>query len=40
MLYTVIVQLEEEVEISRLGKELVPKSQLMPYFDRPFIPKK
>ncbi|KAL6587554.1 hypothetical protein OROMI_000532 [Orobanche minor] len=29
----------EEEEIRRLRKELVPKAQQMPYFDRPFIPK-
>ncbi|XP_038989973.1 uncharacterized protein LOC103718198 isoform X2 [Phoenix dactylifera] len=33
-------KLEEEEEIRRLRKELVPKAQPMPYFDRPFIPKK
>ncbi|KAI9121131.1 hypothetical protein K1719_008164 [Acacia pycnantha] len=32
-------KLEEEEEIRRLRKELVPKAQPMPYFDRPFIPK-
>lgn len=30
----------EEEEIQRLRKEMVPYAQLMPYFDRPFIPKK
>ncbi|KAL6499141.1 hypothetical protein OROHE_026169 [Orobanche hederae] len=30
----------EEEEIRRLRKELVPKAQQMPYFDRPFIPKR
>ncbi|ONK54828.1 uncharacterized protein A4U43_UnF10910 [Asparagus officinalis] len=33
-------QLEEEEEIKRLRRELVPKAQPMPYFDRPFVPKK
>ncbi|URE11851.1 Targeting protein for Xklp2 (TPX2) [Musa troglodytarum] len=33
-------KLEEEEEIRRLRKELVPKAQPMPYFDRPFIPRK
>ncbi|XP_057525179.1 microtubule-destabilizing protein 60-like [Amaranthus tricolor] len=33
-------KLEEEEEIRRLRKELVPKAQPMPYFDRPFIPKR
>ncbi|OAY82284.1 Protein TPX2 [Ananas comosus] len=33
-------KLEEEEEIRRLRKELVPKAQPMPYFDRPFVPKK
>ncbi|KAJ6766537.1 TARGETING PROTEIN FOR XKLP2 [Salix purpurea] len=29
----------EEEEVRRLRKELVPKAQPMPYFDRPFIPR-
>ena len=33
-------KLEEEEMIRQLRKELVPKAQPMPYFDRPFIPKK
>ncbi|CAL9174850.1 unnamed protein product [Musa hybrid cultivar] len=33
-------KLEEEEEIRRLRRELVPKAQPMPYFDRPFVPKK
>ncbi|WOK92307.1 hypothetical protein Cni_G00998 [Canna indica] len=33
-------KMEEEEEIRRLRRELVPKAQPMPYFDRPFIPKK
>ncbi|WOL15456.1 targeting protein for Xklp2-A-like [Canna indica] len=33
-------KLEEEEEIRRLRRELVPKAQPMPYFDRPFIPRK
>uniref|UniRef100_A0A7C9DQ81 TPX2 C-terminal domain-containing protein n=1 Tax=Opuntia streptacantha TaxID=393608 RepID=A0A7C9DQ81_OPUST len=33
-------KLEEEEEIRRLRKELVPKAQPMPYFDRPFVPKR
>ncbi|KAL3813451.1 hypothetical protein ACJIZ3_014719 [Penstemon smallii] len=33
-------KLEEEEEIRRLRKELVPKAQPMPYFDRPFIPRR
>ncbi|KAJ3702803.1 hypothetical protein LUZ61_006508 [Rhynchospora tenuis] len=33
-------KLEEEEEIRRLRKELVPRAQPMPYFDRPFIPKR
>ncbi|XP_019058945.1 PREDICTED: uncharacterized protein LOC104821005 isoform X2 [Tarenaya hassleriana] len=33
-------QLEEEEEIRRLRKELIPKAQPMPYFDRPFIPRR
>ncbi|KAL6498558.1 Microtubule-destabilizing protein 60 [Orobanche hederae] len=32
-------KLEEEEDIRRLRKELVPKAQPMPYFDRPFIPR-
>nr|GEW85377.1 protein WVD2-like 4 [Tanacetum cinerariifolium] len=30
----------EEEELRRLRKELVPKAQPMPYFDRPFVPKR
>ncbi|XP_034705900.1 protein WVD2-like 4 isoform X2 [Vitis riparia] len=33
-------KLEEEEEVKRLRKELVPKAQPMPYFDRPFIPRR
>ncbi|KAG9439819.1 hypothetical protein H6P81_019984 [Aristolochia fimbriata] len=33
-------KLEEEEEIKRLRRELVPKAQPMPYFDRPFVPKR
>ncbi|XP_057436075.1 microtubule-destabilizing protein 60-like isoform X2 [Lotus japonicus] len=33
-------KLEEEEEIRRLRRELVPKAQPMPYFDRPFIPRR
>ncbi|KAF8042123.1 hypothetical protein BT93_A0662 [Corymbia citriodora subsp. variegata] len=33
-------KLAEEEEIRRLRRELVPKAQPMPYFDRPFIPKR
>ncbi|KAD4887997.1 hypothetical protein E3N88_20070 [Mikania micrantha] len=33
-------KLEEEEELRRLRKELVPKAQPMPYFDRPFIPRR
>uniref|UniRef100_A0A0D9VR54 TPX2 C-terminal domain-containing protein n=1 Tax=Leersia perrieri TaxID=77586 RepID=A0A0D9VR54_9ORYZ len=32
-------KLEEEEMIRQLRKDLVPKAQPMPYFDRPFIPK-
>lgn len=34
------LQLAEEEEVRRLRKELVPKAQPMPYFDRPFIPRR
>ncbi|KAG2295291.1 hypothetical protein Bca52824_041960 [Brassica carinata] len=30
----------EEEELRRLRKELIPKAQPMPYFDRPFIPRR
>ncbi|KAE8689264.1 hypothetical protein F3Y22_tig00110940pilonHSYRG00239 [Hibiscus syriacus] len=30
----------EEEEIKRLRKDLVPKAQPMPYFDRPIIPRR
>ncbi|KAL9684066.1 hypothetical protein QQ045_021498 [Rhodiola kirilowii] len=33
-------KLAEEAEIRMLRKELVPKAQPMPYFDRPFVPKR
>ncbi|GAB2216708.1 hypothetical protein Droror1_Dr00024485 [Drosera rotundifolia] len=33
-------KLAEEEEIRKLRKELVPKAQPMPYFDRPFIPRR
>ncbi|VVB14590.1 unnamed protein product [Arabis nemorensis] len=33
-------KLAEEEEIRRLRKDLVPKAQPMPYFDRPFIPRR
>ncbi|GJN08668.1 hypothetical protein PR202_ga26617 [Eleusine coracana subsp. coracana] len=33
-------ELEEEERIRQLRKELVPKAQPMPYFDRPFVPKR
>ncbi|PNY08401.1 TPX2 (targeting protein for Xklp2) family protein [Trifolium pratense] len=32
--------LAEEEEIRRLRKELIPKAQPMPYFDKPFIPRR
>ncbi|KAF3559734.1 hypothetical protein F2Q69_00016300 [Brassica cretica] len=30
----------EEEEIRTLRKEMVPKAQLMPFFDRPFLPQR
>ncbi|XP_068654677.1 microtubule-destabilizing protein 60-like [Aristolochia californica] len=33
-------KLEEEEEIKRLRRELIPRAQPMPYFDRPFVPKR
>ncbi|KAK1410179.1 hypothetical protein QVD17_36714 [Tagetes erecta] len=33
-------KLAEEEELKRLRKELMPKAQPMPYFDRPFVPKR
>ncbi|KAF9624136.1 hypothetical protein IFM89_008074 [Coptis chinensis] len=33
-------KLAEEEEIRRLRKELVPRAQPMPYFDRPFVPQR
>ncbi|KAF6171699.1 hypothetical protein GIB67_007220 [Kingdonia uniflora] len=33
-------KLAEEEEIKRLRRELVPRAQPMPYFDKPFIPKR
>jgi hypothetical protein len=33
-------QLAEQEEIRRMRREMVPHAQLMPYFDRPFIPRR
>uniref|UniRef100_A0A1J3K7L1 Protein TPX2 n=2 Tax=Noccaea caerulescens TaxID=107243 RepID=A0A1J3K7L1_NOCCA len=33
-------KLAEEEELRKLRKEMIPKAQPMPYFDRPFIPKR
>ncbi|OIW05411.1 hypothetical protein TanjilG_28876 [Lupinus angustifolius] len=33
-------KLAEEEEVKRLRKELIPKAQPMPFFDRPFIPRR
>ncbi|XP_039004035.1 uncharacterized protein LOC120130966 [Hibiscus syriacus] len=33
-------KMAEEEELKRLRKELIPKAQPMPYFDRPFIPRR
>lgn len=33
-------KLAEEEEIRRLRKEIIPKAQPMPYFDRPFVPRR
>ncbi|KAK4767590.1 hypothetical protein SAY86_015340 [Trapa natans] len=33
-------KMEEEEDIRRLRKELIPRAQPMPYFDRPFIPRR
>ncbi|XP_047333700.1 uncharacterized protein LOC124937479 [Impatiens glandulifera] len=33
-------KLEEEEEIKRIRKELVPRAQPLPYFDRPFVPRR
>ncbi|XP_020219384.1 uncharacterized protein LOC109802425 [Cajanus cajan] len=33
-------KLAEEEEVRRLRKELIPKAQPMPYFDRPFMPRR
>ncbi|KAG0594815.1 hypothetical protein M758_UG112300 [Ceratodon purpureus] len=33
-------QIAEEEEIRRLRREMVPRAQLMPYFDRPFMPRR
>ncbi|KAI4320392.1 hypothetical protein MLD38_033879 [Melastoma candidum] len=34
------IKMDEEEEIKRLRKELVPIAQPMPYFDRPFVPRR
>lgn len=33
-------KIKEEEEIKRLRKQMIPYAQLMPFFDRPFVPKK
>ncbi|XP_027358857.1 protein TPX2 [Abrus precatorius] len=33
-------KMAEEEEVKRLRKELIPKAQPMPYFDRPFVPRR
>ncbi|KAJ7513316.1 hypothetical protein O6H91_24G000200 [Diphasiastrum complanatum] len=33
-------QIAEQEEIKRMRSEMVPHAQLMPYFDRPFMPKR
>ncbi|XP_031489779.1 microtubule-destabilizing protein 60-like [Nymphaea colorata] len=33
-------KMAEEEEIKRLRRELIPRAQPMPYFDRPFVPKR
>ncbi|XVF58405.1 hypothetical protein PTKIN_Ptkin07bG0063500 [Pterospermum kingtungense] len=33
-------KMAEEEEIKRLRKELIPKAQPLPYFDRPFVPRR
>jgi len=33
-------QIAEEEEVKRLRREMVPRAQLMPYFDRPFMPRR
>lgn len=34
------MQMMEEEEIKMLRKEMVPRAQLMPLFDRPFFPQR
>lgn len=36
----IILQMLEEEEVRLLRKEMIPKAQLMPFFDRPFIPQR
>lgn len=33
-------QIIEEEEIRMLRKEMIPRAQLMPFFDRPFFPQR
>lgn len=40
VIFVITKQMAEEEELRRLRKELVPKAQPMPYFDRPFIPRR
>jgi len=34
------MQLEAQEEIRRMRRVMVPRAQLMPYFDQPFIPQR
>ncbi len=40
VLIIITMQLAEQEEIRRMRREMVPRAQLMPYFDRPFIPQR
>lgn len=35
-----VKQLIEEEEVRMLRKEMIPRAQLMPFFDRPFYPQR
>jgi hypothetical protein len=40
VLIIITMQLAEQEEIRRMRREMVPRAQLMPYFDRPFVPQR
>lgn len=39
-IHELLEQIIEEEEIRMLRKEMIPRAQLMPFFDRPFFPQR